>query len=285
MIDDLINNSNSKNDFDVEAFKKKKKEQKDYCYQIISESLEEFKTNPDFVKQYLDMQSKLDVYSPRNVMLISKQLPTATQLKEWKKWKEANVSFKEKYPKKILILDPRDPYQTQDGRTIRSFTAKEVIDISETNLRPTTKTYDKKMILQALLHNSTIPFKTVDELESGKICEWNTDDKAIYVARNENLDIVIPAIANELAKINIYENTEEIDNDKAQCVSYMLCKKYGIDAPVDVDKVFNKYKDMDTQDIANHLTSMKDVLQDMNSNIGQYLDEKNKDNRSKEQER
>mgnify|MGYP003613343222 CR=1 FL=1 len=57
------------------------------------------------------------------------------------KWIEDNSSIKSKYPKKIVILDPREPYTTKDGRTIKGYTAKELVDISETNIKP----YIKKL--------------------------------------------------------------------------------------------------------------------------------------------
>lgn len=283
MIDELLKDSNS--NFDIDAFKKKKKDQKEFAYKTIGEELEKIKTNPELLKEYFDMQSILDAYSPRNILLIHKQDPDATLVKEWKKWKEAKVTFKDKYPKKIIILDPRDPFTTNSGKTIRSYTAKEVIDVSETNYKPIIKNYDKKLVLQALLKEKTIDIKAVDSLESGKLCEWNTDDKVIYIVRNDNLDVVIPALTNELVKINLYENKQDIDNDKAEGITYMICKKYGIDVPFNVENLFNKYKDMDTIDIANDLTTMKDILQEVNTNIRDYIEQKTKNNRSKEQER
>ncbi len=142
----------TKASYDKEAYIKKKREQLDNAYKTIDEGLEEITTNPNFFKEYLTVQGKFDLYTPRNAILIAKQLPNAIQLKEMKKWIEDNISFKSKYPKKIVILDPREPYTTKDGRTIKGYTAKELVDISETNMKPYTKTYDKKMILQALLH-------------------------------------------------------------------------------------------------------------------------------------
>ena len=101
-----------------------------------------------------------------------------------------------------------------------------------------------------------------------------------------NVEEYIKEVATELAKINLYEVNEEIDIDKADCIGYMICKKYGIEANINsLEKISNKFSNMEKQDIVNYLTSMKEVLQDMNNHIGQYLDDKKKENRNKEQER
>ena len=285
MIDEIINKANTKNNYDVEAYKKRKREQKENAYKMIDEALEELKGHPDAIKSYLDTQSKFDMYSPRNALLINKQCPNAMQLKTRKDWWDAKVNFKHPKPNIITILEPSDPYEI-NGRTVTSYNAKDMIDISETNLKPNVKNYDKKIILQALLHECPIAVKVVDSLDSGKLCECNSDDKVLYVSRNEVNEQYIKAVATELAKINLYETNEEIDKEKAECIGYMICKKYGIDTRAEsTDILSTKFLSMDNQNIANDLTSMKEVLQDMNSRIGQYLDDKKKESKNIEQER
>ena len=167
MIEDIINNANSSVGYDKDAYIKKKREQLDQAYKTIDEAVEELKNSPEFFNQYLNIQSRFDMYTPRNALLIAKQLPTAMQLKERKDWVEAKITFKERYPKKIIIIEPRESYVNKDGKTITPYNAKEVIDISETNIKPSIKSYDKKMVLQALLlelKNSGIAIKAVDSL-------------------------------------------------------------------------------------------------------------------------
>lgn len=289
MIEDIINNANSSVGYDKDAYIKKKREQLDQAYKTIDEAVEELKNSPEFFNQYLNVQSRFDMYTPRNALLVAKQLPTAMQLKERKDWAEAKITFKERYPKKIIIIEPRESYVNKDGKTITPYNAKEVIDISETNTKPSTKSYDKKMVLQALLlelKNSGIAIKAVDSLENEKMCDWNKEENAIFIQKTDNFDLAIGAIAGELAKISLYENTNEIDNDKAECISYMICKKYGIDVPTEsINKLAKKYSDMESQDIINDLTSMKEVVLDINSRMGQNLELNKREKGNKEQER
>ena len=285
MIDEIITKANTKDGYDKEAYKQRKKEQKEEAYQIIDDALSELKGNPDALKKYLDIQSKFDMYTPRNALLIEKQCHTATQLKTRKDWLELKVSFKNPAQQIITILEPGDPYEV-DGKSFTPYNAKDMIDVQETNTKPFTRIFDKRYVLQAMLHDCPIDVKVVDNLDSGKLCECNIDDKVLYVSRSDVNEEYIKAVATEIAKMNLFEMTNELDNDKADCIGYMVCKKYGIDSPVEsLDRLSSKYSSMEKQDIAKDLTSMKEVAQDMNSRMGQYLDDKRKELKSKEQAR
>lgn len=287
MIDEIISKVASQDvGYDKEAFKQRKKEQKENAYKMIDEALEELKSNPEFFKTYLDVQSRFDMYTPRNALLITKQMPNAMQLKTRNDWRDLKITFKTPKPKVITIIEPGESYTNANGETVTPIYAKDVIDVTETNTKPNIRNYDKQLVLQALIHDPLVPIKAVDNLESGKVCEWNHEDKMIYVCRTDNYDSVIKALATEMAKISLYENTKEIDNDKADCISYMICKKYGINAPVNsIDNFCSKYSNMEKIDIANDLTSMKESLSEMNTKIGQYIGDKVKDEKNKEQER
>jgi len=285
MFDDVLDSINH-NDYEIEAYKQKKKEQKTKAYQIIDEALNELKTNTDAFTQYLTLQGRFDAYTPRNALLIAKQNPEATLVKEWSKWDASGVTFKSEFPKKILLLDPKEPIVTPEGKKITKIYAKEVIDVSETNTRESIRSYDKEFVLKGLLTKSPIPVKKSREEANGRICELNQEDNTIYVWNNENGELIIQSVATEIAKAHLFNRYGEIDNDKAVCISYMLCKRYNINPQINVaDKMVEKYSKMETKDIANDLTSFKDVLTEMCNDVNRYLNDNLKSNKSKEQER
>lgn len=285
MLDDVINNANN-NGYNKEEWKKKKQEQLQNAYNMIEEATEELKNDSSFFKSYLDVQSRFDKYTVRNALLLTKQLPNATQLKDYNGWKEAKVNFKTRYPKRVVILEPGEAYTNKEGKKVTPIYSKEVIDISETNLKPNSRTYDKKLILQSLLHNAPADIKAVDSLEDGKMCNWDKDNNVIYVCRSEDYNLVISSVAKELANINLYENTNNYDQVQAECISYMICKKYGIDVDLEnIDKLSLRFSNMESKDIKDELSNMKNVFEDINNNIGQYLDEKLKDTKKKDMER
>ena len=285
MLDDVINNANS-NSYNKEEWKKKKQEQLQNAYNMIEEATEELKNDSSFFKSYLDVQSRFDKYTVRNALLLTKQLPNATQLKDYNGWKEAKVNFKTRYPKRVVILEPGEAYTNKEGKKVTPIYSKEVIDISETNLKPNSRTYDKKLILQSLLHYAPADIKAVDSVEDGKMCNWDKDNNVIYVCRSEDYNLVISSVAKELANINLYENTNNYDQVQAECISYMICKKYGIDTELEnIDKLSLRFSNMESKDIKDELSNMKNVFEDINNNIGQYLDEKLKDTKKKDMER
>ena len=123
------------------------------------------------------------------------------------------------------------------------------------------------------------------DIPDNVMCMWDKDNNIINVCRSDNYDLVINSLAKEISKINLYEETSEISDDKAQCIGYMISKKYNIDCSL--DNVSNIFKDKEISDIKNELSSMKNVLDDTNNRIGQYIDDKTKEikNKDKEMER
>lgn len=284
MIDDIVENSKTSNSYDKEAYKKLKKEQVQTAYKIIDEACEELKNgNNAFFKEYLNVQSRFDKYTIRNALLIAKQLPSAMQLKDYNSWKEAKVSFKNSKQNKILIIEPGDTYTDKNGVLRTPINAKQVIDVSETNTKPYTRNYDKSLILQSLVHDSPIDIKTVDSLEDNVNCKWDKDNNVIYICKTDSYDNAISSLATELSKVGLYDETSEISDDKAKCLGYMICKKYNVEYP-DTD-IPNLFVDKNIIDIKDELSAMKNVLDDVNNRMGQYLEEKIKETKNKDMER
>lgn len=286
MIDEIINNTISKDGYDKESFKQRKREQLQSAYKMVDEGLDKIKSDPSFFKEYLDVQSRFDMYTPRNAILIATQQPTAMQLKTKKDWLDSKATFKQYYPKKITILEPGEPYKNIEGKKITPMYAKDVIDISETNVKPFVKNYDQRYVLQSLTHGCPATLKVVDNLGEGKLCEWDKDTNTVYILRNNDITETIKSLSKELAKAELYDNTSEINEVKAECISYMVCKKYGVDVSLEnIDRLSSQFKDMENQDVANELTSMKEVVTDMNMRMGQYFDRPKNNEKNKEQER
>lgn len=280
VMDNISQNQNNKN------FDSKINVQRNKAYKIIANSLNELKTNFDFFKKYITVQSRFDMYTVRNALLIASQMPNATQLKEQKKWEEADVSFINENPRKILLLDPKEPIKDSNGKTITRVYAKEVIDISETDSKLSIRNYDKLFVLEALLTKSPVPFKKVDSLPDNKICEWDINNNIVNVCKHDNANLLIQSVIIEIAKIKLNNKTNVVDNDLATCISFMCCKRYQIEPQIDVcDALFKKYSTMSDNDIISDLTLAKGVLLDINNEVEQYLEARLKHNRSKEQKR
>ena len=73
--------------FDKEEWAAAKQAQRKEAYELIDNTCSEMMASGDSFRQYLDVQGCFDRYSVANAILVSAQMPEATQLKEYSKWK------------------------------------------------------------------------------------------------------------------------------------------------------------------------------------------------------
>jgi len=284
MLEDIITNNDKY--FDKDNWKMKKREQLKNAYNMIDEAVEELKSNPQFFKSYLDVQSRFDRYTIRNALLLTKQFPEARQLKDYNSWKELNAYFKNKYPNKVIILEPGDQYVNKEGKKVTPYNAKEMIDISETDLKPSVKNYDKQLILQALIHKNGIKIEPVENLENGQMCNWDKEQNVIYICKTDDYDMAISSLAIAIAKVNLYDEVGEISEEKAECIGYMICKKYNVEMSIDnIEKLTDIFASKDNKQIKDELSAMKNVLENINNRMDQYLDKKVRNSKDKDMER
>ena len=71
--------------FDKEEWAAAKQAQRKEAYELIDNTCSEMVASGDSFRQYLDVQGRFDRYSVANAILVSAQMPEATQLKEYSK--------------------------------------------------------------------------------------------------------------------------------------------------------------------------------------------------------
>ena len=167
-IDDIVsvaNNSTQNKSFDKNAWMKKKQEERKSAYDLIDKTATEIVSDSSKFKTYLDVQGRMNKYSVGNALLITAQMPNATQLKEFSDWKEAGAFIK-KNANSIIILEPGDSYTRADGTQATSYNPKKMFDISQTTFKQNNKLndYDDKTKLTALLKDCPVNIKVVDEI-------------------------------------------------------------------------------------------------------------------------
>ena len=139
-----------------EEYAEKMKAEKEAVYQMADDTAKAIVSDPEKFKAFLDTQSRLDRYSAVNALLIFKQLPEASQLKNFDDWSKDNVKI-QKGAKSISILEPVE-YAKKDGTTGISYNVKKVFDVSQTNgKRPPAPTVnrDPKALITVMLDSST----------------------------------------------------------------------------------------------------------------------------------
>lgn len=290
-IDEIITNANGKStqEFNKNAWIEQKQKERSEVYKLIDTTADEIKTDLNKYLSYLDIQGRFDKYSVGNGLLITSQMPNATQLKDFNDWKEQGAFIK-KNENGIKILEPGDTYTKRDGTQATSYNVKKLFDISQTSMSSKTRktNYDEKIILTALLKDCPVNIKAVDEIpNSEEFAMWDKNESVLYVKRTDDTSKVFKALSKELVKAGLEETgNPELDNFKAKSTAYMLCKKYGIDvSDISIDKIPDSFKNMSVSEVRNELSSMRNQMEDINTRMSSYFETMQKKEKNKDYER
>ena len=274
--------------YDKAEWAAQKQAERKEAYELIDNTCSEMAVNGDSFRQYLDVQGRFDRYSVANAVLVSAQMPEATQLKDYGKWKQSRV-YVNKDAQKITILEPSKEYLRDDGTKAVSYNAKVVYDISETSAKDRQEAAEPKSmreLVSAMIDASPVPFQPVDDLELPAF--YDSEQQTIFIRTGLNEEQLFVSMSKEVAaavydfKHNESRNASEF---KAYCVAYMVSSRYGVDTRgFNFDRLPKEYAEMETQDFKSELGSMRDVLGEVQSEMYKSM-EKNKPARNKEQER
>ena len=274
--------------FDKEQWAAQKQAQRKEAYELIDNTCSEMMISGDSFRQYLDVQGRFDRYSVNNAILVSAQMPEATQLKEKAAWKQSRV-YVNKDAQKVVILEPSKEYTRGDGSKAVGYNAKEVYDISETSAKDRQEAQEKKPmreLVSALIDASPVPFVPVADLEMPAY--YDSEQQSIFIRTGLNEEQLFVSMAKEVsAAVFDFKHNEsrEASEFKSYCVAYMVSSRYGVDTRgFNFSRLPKELAEMDTQDFKGELGSMRDVLSEIQSEMYKSM-EKNKPAKNKEQER
>ena len=274
--------------FDKEQWAAQKQAQRKEAYELIDNTCSEMMISGDSFRQYLDVQGRFDRYSVNNAILVSAQMPEATQLKEKAAWKQSRV-YVNKDAQKVVILEPSKEYTRDDGSKAVGYNAKEVYDISETSAKDRQEAQEKKSmreLVSALIDASPVPFVPVADLEMPAY--YDSEQQSIFIRTGLNEEQLFVSMAKEVsASVFDFKHNEsrEASEFKSYCVAYMVSSRYGVDTRgFNFSRLPKELAETDTQAFKGELGSMRDVLGEIQSEMYKSM-EKNKPAKSKEQER
>lgn len=274
--------------FNKEEWAAQKQAERKEAYELIDNTCSEMMGNGDSFRQYLDVQGHFDRYSVANAILVSAQMPEATQLKDYNKWKQSRV-YVNKDAQKITILEPSKEYTREDGSKAVSYNTKTVYDVSETSANGRMKQAEPKQmreLVSALIDASPVGFQPVDDLEMASY--YDSSQQTIFIHTGLNEEQLFVSMSKEVAAAVYdfkYNESRDSSDFKSFCVAYMVSTRYGVDTKgFNFDKLPREFEEMDTQAFKGELSSMRDVLGEIQSEMYKSM-EKNKPAKSKEQER
>ena len=274
--------------FDKAEWAAQKQAQRQEAYELIDNTCSEMMADGESFRQYLDVQGRFDRYSVANAVLVSAQMPEATQLKDYNAWKQSRV-YVNKDAQKIVILEPSKEYTRDDGTKAVGYNAKVVYDISETSAKDRQQAQEPKTmreLVSAMIDASPVPFVPVADLEIPAY--YDSKQQTIFIKTGLTEEQLFVSMAKEVsAAVFDFKHNESRDASdfKSFCVAYMVSSRYGVDTRgFNFDRLPKEYAEMETQDFKSELGSMRDVLGEVQSEMYKSM-EKNKPARNKEQER
>ena len=257
--------------FDKAEWAAQKQAQRQEAYELIDNNCSEMMADGESFRQYLDVQGRFDRYSVANAVLVSAQMPEATQLKDYNAWKQSRV-YVNKDAQKIVILEPSKEYTRDDGTKAVGYNAKE--------------DYDMRELVSAMIDASPVPFVPVADLEIPAY--YDSKQQTIFIKTGLTEEQLFVSMAKEVsAAVFDFKHNESRDafDFKSFCVAYMVSTRYGVDTRgFSFDRLPREFSEMDTQVFKGELGSMRDVLGEIQSDMFKSL-EKNKPPKNKEQER
>ena len=274
--------------FNKEEWAAQKQEQRKEAYELIDTTCGQMMTDGGAFQQYLDVQGHFDRYSVNNAILVSAQMPEATQLKDYGSWKQSRA-YVDKDAQKITILEPGKEYEREDGSKAVGYNAKVVYDISQTSAKDRQQPQEAKTmreLVSAMIDASPVSFVPVDDLELPAF--YDSAQQTIFIKTGLNEEQLFVSMAKEVsAAVFDFKHKESRDASefKSFCVAYMVSSRYGVDTKgFRFDNLPKEFAGMETQEFKGQLGSMRDVLGEIQSDMYKSL-EKNKPPKSKEQER
>lgn len=277
--------------FDKEAWKEKQSQNRETAYGIIDNAVEQVSVDGGKFQQYLDTQSRFDRYSVRNTLLIMEQKPDAVKIGDKGFWREQGFyTRKQERDNPILIVEPSEAFLRDDGKLGQYYNAKEVYDISQTTAKlkqSPPRPRDMSLLLKALIYKRPAEITTVEGFPYE--AQYQPDGNEILVQADMELPDVFRSLSKELAHAELADKDENYSYDtadfKAKCVSYMLCKKNGIDTErIDVSTLPEEYANMEAAEIIGELSSIRDTANDISGRMAKVF-EQNKPPKEQGQER
>jgi len=264
--------------FDKEAWKQQKQEQREMVYAMIDDTAQTVARDSAAFRKYLDVQSRFDRYSVANALLILAQKPDATRIADFDTWKEQGAYIRKKETG-FYILEPGDEYQRDDGTVGISYNLKKMFDISQTgnSRKRETPTYpDDRTRIKALMDHAPVPIRISDALPEGTNALYRPEAREIQIRRGIDAGSIFRALAQELAHAEMdtgdgsYRRSDHTFH--AYCVSYMLCRQYGVDTSgYRFDRAPQMLEGMDPQEVRAELSVIREAAGEISGRMNRML--------------
>ena len=301
--DEILNQGNKKEESKAQAsentekkdkseWAEEQKKRRDSLYEMIDAVCPTIVSSPAEMSEFLAVQSRFEKYSLNNNILIYAQRSDATKVKDFNGWKEEGGSVK-KGTKGFMILEP-SPY-TKGGEERIAFNPKTMFDISDVSGAAPVQhiSYDMAVLIRALVNNSPVDIKTIENYPFDKPdgAYFDVKDNCIYAKAGMEKNDIFASVSQALACAEISRNTNEpfrvSDHEfQARCVAYVLAQKYGVPTgKVTLYSIPKRYAGYDSDQIKKELSEIHGAVKAITSRMNEVLLERPKEQNKKRNDR
>ena len=271
-LDDLIQQKQQRD----EDWKAKKTAEREELGQLSDDAVMRVTSEPGAYLHYLDTQAINPRYSASNVMLAMAQNPDITYINSLESWGRLGRSVnREETGLKIRVSDP----YVKDGRQYHGYKIGRVFDITQTHGKAGTpamtlrdNTPEMDAALRRLLDSAGVPVVTNDTMYQDAFYDPKT--QSIVVSPRLSDSKTFAALAREIVHAGIHDRgrypyySREGCAMDAECVSYMLCRNFGVDTPQpNVSGVRQAFDGMEAQDRRGVVDSLQKYFRKLQRDI------------------
>lgn len=263
--------------FDKEAWKQQKQEQREMVFSMIDDTAHALAQDGAVFQKYLDVQSRFNRYSVTNALLILAQKTESTRIADFETWKEQGAFIRKKETG-FYILEQGEEYQREDGTTGISYNLKKMFDISQTGVQNhDTPTYpDERTRIKALMDHAPVPIQISDTLPEGVNALYRPDTREILIRKGMDAANIFRSLTQELSHAEMDKGDSSYCRSNhtfhAYCVSYMLCRQYGVDiSGYSFDRIPQMFEGMNVQEIRAQLSVIRETTGEISGRMNRML--------------
>ena len=263
----------------LEEWKAMKDQERSDLYKLLDQATRDLTETPGCLERYLNTQARMNRYTVTNALLLSAQLPEATQLKTFSEWEKEGEKIK-KGAKSISILEPSE-YKKSDGSTALVYNVKKVFDVSQTTKEDNAGTFnppEMKELIAAMLDTCPVSIDLATEIPvQNTAAYFDKNQNTLYVQKEGgDAEYICQCVARELGQVqaSLKDNDYERSTSYADAVltGYLVCRRYGAPtSAMDINRAASKFKGMTPKEIRDELSKVRSYTNDINKRLYDQL--------------
>lgn len=291
VFDDLIKEQANKPVYDKEKWIAEKKAEKQSLFELMDTTATATMKNGFLLQSFFNIHTATNS-NVGNTFLIMAQFPNAVELGDYSYWHDKGTSIK-CGAKGIKLFETNGEYKDKNGKPKQNYSVKNVFDISQTTAKrqevenPTSI----RDLLRALMNSCPIEYKadTDEQLPDGLGARYIPETQTILIRQNMSGEDLFRSIGAEITHAEIdrreagYNRVEK--SFDAVCVSYILCKRNGIDVTgYSFDSIPHSFETSDVKIFKKRLGDICRTAKGINYKIQKDLDKNLQQNRVSKKE-